>query len=617
MKRYLLILLTALVFWGCAAEPQPETTLPAPSETQATETTVVIPDGLYDAESYLDAATSGALQVYPLNRSDAIHVVRMGQDLLLFSGENATTLTKLTGDTRYISAVANLNCIIRADDPAVQVSEKGVTYYDEAARQLVFLDANLKEGARVSLPAQMIGRPALSANRKNLYYHTESSIRTIDLDSGIDSLLLESSFTVEAITALHCADSIIGCRILDATGIPSTLFVSVKNGEALGETRNELPLYTSSSRYFTLQMDGIYCEYLTGAVGEPANTLHYNSFITTAHPVLDANGVVIQSTTAQETTNLEFINLETGKRTGHLEYPGMVTPESVIADAAGTGVWFLCYDENYGSQILCHWEPARSTIADERIYVVDRFTLQNPDREGLAQCQALADQIRTSRGVKVIIGADAAKENSPSMTLESEYQSWVILQALEKLDRELSIYPSNFLDQLTGPTGSPLRICLVRSMTSWEAEEDLTCLLYRDQAADPYIYLPVTEDWESDFQHQLFHVIESYVIMSCPTYDSWNSLNPKGFQYALRYNVESSDALQPLVESGAFVNLYATSFPKEDRAMTMMAALASDNEGCFESKVMQSKLQLLCTGIRKAFGYQKSNQVFLWEQYLK
>ena len=231
MKRYIALLLTALILCGCAAEPQPESTaLPETSEILVTETTapVVIPEGLYDAESYLEEMTSGALQVYPLNRSDAVAVVRMGADLLLFSGENATTLTKLSGDTRYISAVANLNCVIDAANPSVKVSEKGVTYFDEASRELVFLDANLKEGNRVAMPEDMVGTPALSANRKNLYYHTEDTLRTIDLDSGLNILIREMGLPIDSIQALHANDSILACQVTDSYGTPSTLFLSRK-----------------------------------------------------------------------------------------------------------------------------------------------------------------------------------------------------------------------------------------------------------------------------------------------------------------------------------------------------------------------------------------------------
>ena len=618
MKRCIPILLAALLLWGCGAEPQPETTVPAPTETQqATETTPTIPEGLYDPDSYLEEATNGALQVYPLNRGDAVEIVRMGEDLLLFSGENATTLTRLSGDSRYISAVANLNCLIRAADPAVKVSEKGVTYFDEATRELVFLDASLKEGTRFPMPADMVGSPALSSNRKNLYYHTGTTLRTIDLDSGLNMLIREMGSAIDRVLSLQCEDRVISCQVTDPYGTMSTLFLSVDTGETLWETRNELALATNGTQYFARYMDGIYPEYLVGNAGEWQKLLQYNGFTTTAHPVLEANGVVVQSTSAQGTTVLEFCSLESGKRTAQLEFPGFVEPTSVLADPQGSGIWFLCYDDSYGGHILCRWEPARSTVADERVYLTDRYTLENPDWASLGYCQSLAEEMLTEYGVTVLLGTDALWEASTTLELEGEHQTWTIYYALENLRSLLSVYPKDMIDQLAGPTGSPLRICLVRDFDSREADEDLRCLLYRDANADPYLFLALGEDWAADFHHQLFHIIESFVIMSCPAYDSWNSLNPKDFQYTLRYLDEPTDALQGFLESGSFVNLYATSFPKEDRAMTFVAALEGDTESLFQSKVMQSKLKLLSTGIRTAFGYKKSDMTFLWEQYLQ
>ena len=617
MKRCIPILLAALLLWGCGGEPQPETTVPAPTETQqATETTPTIPNGLYDPDSDLEEATSGALQVYPLNRSDAVEIVQMGEDLLLFSGENATTLTRLSGDSRYISAVANLNCLIRASDPAVKVSEKGVTYYDETTRELVFLDASLKEGTRFPMPDDMVGSPALSSNRKSLYYHTGTTLRAIDLDSGLNMLIREMGSGIDRILSLQCDDRVLSCQVTDPYGSESTLFLSVDTGETLWETRNGLTLATNGTQYFARYMDGVYPEYLVGNAGEWQKLLQYNGFTTTAHPVLEANGIVIQSTAAQGTTVLEFCSLESGKRSAQLEFPSYVEPTSVLADNQG-GIWFLCYDEGYSGHILCRWEPARSTIADERIYLTDRYTLENPDWASLGYCQTLAEEMLTEYGVTILLGTDALWEASTALELEGEHQTWTIYYALENLKDLLSVYPRDMLDQLSGPTGSPLRICLVRDFDSREADEDLKCLLYRDANADPYLFLALGEDWAADFHHQLFHIIESFVIMSCPTYDSWNSLNSKDFQYTLRYLEEPTDALQGFLESGSFVNLYATSFPKEDRAMTFVAALEAGNEDLFQSKVMQSKLKLLSSGIRTAFGYKKSETAFLWEQYLQ
>jgi hypothetical protein len=49
----------------------------------------------------------------------------------------------------------------------------------------------------------------------------------------------------------------------------------------------------------------------------------------------------------------------------------------------------------------------------------------------------------------------------------------------------------------------------------------------------------------------------------------------------------------------------------------MEYAMRAGNESFFESEIMQKKLRQLCLGIRKAFGLEKSNESFFWEQYLK
>ena len=613
MKRMFPILLIALMLWGCSADPQPAA-IPTEATAPAAETTAPTPVGFYDSESTLEAATNGALLVYPLYRPDGAQIVPMGDGLLLFSGEDATTLTLLAGDDLYVKAAANLNCLIQADDPAVQVSDKGVTYYDEATRELVFLDVQLKEGTRMAMPADMVGAPALSSNRKNLYYCTETALRTIELDSGLDILLREMPSTQHRITALHCSDMILACQITDDRGGERSLFVSAENGRTLHETDHVLDLATQGSRYFARHVDGTYPEYLTGTIQSAVSQLYYDSFRTRACPVLDAEGVLLCSESRQGGTLLEFCDLSSGRRTSLLDAGQVIEPLSVTADE--DSLLMLCYDESYGCSVIYRWNLTRSTVADDRSYVGPRYTVDNPDQDALAQCRTLADQIGQRHGIAIRLWTDATAETSQDLVLTPEHQAPVILQWLEELDQLLDTYPAGLLQQLTDHSGAPLDISLIRSFEAADPGEDLSCLLHLDAAADPHLFVTLDENWQTDLHHQLFHVMETHVLTTSPTYDSWSTLNPKNFHYTLQYLEEATDALQGVLESGAFVNLYATSFPKEDRAMTMLAALEPGNEALFESRVMQSKLKLLCSGIRTAFGYKKSPEVFLWEQYL-
>ena len=235
----------------------------------------------------------------------------------------------------------------------------------------------------------------------------------------------------------------------------------------------------------------------------------------------------------------------------------------------------------------------------------------------LFRSRTFADQLEQRHGVKLLYWTDAVTEGSADLILEPEYQPMAIAQWLKEIDQMLTVYPSGFLGQLAKKSGSPLRICLVRSFEAKDPGEDISCLLHLDASADPYIFVTMEGDWKTDFTHQLFHVIDTHVLTTSSAYDAWTSLNPKNFQYTLRYGVEPTSVILTYVASGTFVNVHATSFPKEDRAMTMLAALETGNETAFQSRVMQSKLKLLCEGIRDAFGYTKRPEVFLWEQYLK
>ena len=612
MKPFIPALLAALMLCGCVAAPQSPTETTSPPVTEAAP---AAPVGFYDPGSELEARTDGALTVYPLYRSDAYRIVTMDSGVLLFSGETRTTLTLLAGEDLYVKASANLDCFLPAGDPSVQVSEKGVTYYDSNTRELVFLDASLKEGTRFSVPGDMAGTPALSANRKSLYYCTENALRVMELDTGLTSLIREISGSSHRISGLHCADMIVACQVTDAYGEEQTVFVSSENGRTLWETFNSLSLATRGSRYFARNLDGIYPEYLTGAVNDPVLLLDYNGFETNAYPVLALDGALLL--TGVEQTTLEFLELSTGRRTSFLECPGILQPLCVTADAAGGSILMLCYDESYECNTICRWTLSRSTIADDRRHLTERPTKEHPDLAALEACETTAAELGQRHGVQIHVWQDALSEDSGTLSLEPEHQAQATAQWLEELDRLLSVYPSDLLGQLAGPSGAPLQISLVRSFHSQAPAEELCCLLHLDSEADPHLFIALDEDWQADFQHQLFHVIETHVLTTCSAYDSWNSLNPKSFRYTLDYSAEISDALQPVLEEGSFINLYATSFPREDRAMTMLAALEPDNEACFQNPTMQSKLKLLCSGIRKAFGYKKSPEVFLWEQYLK
>ena len=113
MKRILTLLLALCLLSGCAQDV-PETT--AVTETAVT-TAATTPDGFYDPDSILQQQYSEGIRVYPLDRTDAYGLAAFRDGLLLFSGDERTTLTVLRGEDLYPAAQLQLDFFLAVEIP--------------------------------------------------------------------------------------------------------------------------------------------------------------------------------------------------------------------------------------------------------------------------------------------------------------------------------------------------------------------------------------------------------------------------------------------------------------------------------------------------------------------
>lgn len=621
MKRHWLpFCLAALLLAGCGT--QPDANVPNSEPDAIVETTPAEPTGYYDPDSSLEASSQGAVRLYPLNRSDSEAIYLMGDDLLLVSGIEGTTLSVLSGNNLYVSAAANLDCYIDSASGAFCVSEKGVTYYDEPHHSLVFLDTSLKEVNRISLPEDIIGQPALSSDRNSLYYCTSDALRVIDLETGLDRLLREMAYPYQALKKLQCNDTVLECSIEDPDGGEKDLFISTETGETLWETAGSTTLWTYGSSYFCIHFDGAYPEHLAGTAGQEPSMLIQEDFDITAYPVLDVNGAVMVTSGAGITTELNYYDLGTGMRTASLQLAEEANLWSIQAEPDADCVWVLGYDPAYECDVLYRWDLTKSAAEDPRIYLTKRRSADAPDTEGLNACIETARTISDRYGVEILLWQDAVAVQPWDYTLTAEYQVPLIQHSLEILDNALSSFPDGFLKKAAyGTSSRALRICLVRGISGNSDAGVLNEALgiqFWDNSEDAFIALTQGTQMEQSFYHELFHIIESRVMSKCAAYDNWNDLNPEGFDYDYDYvkNLAREDYDWVEGETRAFIDLYSMSFPKEDRARIMEYAMMAGNESCFETDAMQQKLRQLCIGIREAFGLEESAETFRWEQYL-
>ena len=615
MRKIWLVLFPALLLLcGCTTQKPEvapaEVTAPTFFTTEPTE-----PVGFYQPDSPVEVCTNGAIQVFPLDIPDAAGFRFLGEDILLFSGSDHTTLTLLGGSRRYVKTQLELSHSVSAENPAVVVSAQGVTYVAPETHELIFLNESLKEISRIPLPEEC-GNLVLSKNRSKLYYCTDNALRVLDLETGIDRMLKEMYFPSQKLLGLHCDDTVIQCCATFDDGSQHTLFFHEADGSLLYETAKDIPLWTQGDTYFATHRNGAYQELISGSRQDEPMLLVPEADYDGMVPILSQNALLMHRQNEYGQTVLDCYSLESGLHFAQAVLPGSCRPKDIQADPSSGRIWFLCTDSS-NQDLLCAWDPSRSATNSDTYYLQPRYDRDNPDLEGLDACKLLARDLSIKHDVQIFIWRDATALQPWDYTLVPEYQVPLIRKKLLQLDEILSNYPAGFLKEAASQTGNGrLTICLVRSINgnpNTNALATAVGLQYWDQDARAYLAITPGDDMARHIYHELFHIIDSRVLSSCSAYDNWNKLNPKGFSYGSDTS-EHKDLT--LGENRYFIDLYSTRYAKEDRARIMEYAMLDGQQEVFQSASMQAKLRQLCLGIREAFGLQSTAEGYHWEQYL-
>lgn len=617
MKKHLsALILACLMLCGCGAErPAEETTDPI-AETEAAAAPTTAPVGLYDAGSAPELRYGGALRTYPLNLPDTLGMHALGEDLLVLSGREATTLTRLSGEDLHIAASTQLAFSLSPEDASLRITGGGISYYDPDARQTVVLDGSLKEIRHIAAPEDLVGAPILSADRNTLYYCTGSAIRAWDLETGIRRVLKEIT-QAQSVTGLHMEDTVLQCRVLDG-GRERTLFLSTEDGRTLYDRNGSMTLRTLEDRYYASFPTGAVQALLFGQGGDEPLALLPGDITARCFFLETNHAAVTSSVLSDNEIQLDYYDLETGLRCSTLTLDAPSHPAAVQAAPDGS-VYVLAYSTDYASDTIYRWNVNALPLSEDTDYTGTYYTAAEPDADGIAQCQAYAAEIGSKYGIEVLIWEDALALQPWDYDLEAEYLVPVLQRELALLDARLGQFPEGFLeDTLSHFTG--LKIGLVRSLTGTaeSGSVDTAAGVQFFEGTDACIVLAVGETSEKALYHELYHVMETHILNESIAFDQWERLNPEGFAYDYDYqaNAQRDGSAYLQEETRSFIDTYSMSFPKEDRARILEYAMTPGNEAFFRSPYMQAKLMQLCSGIREAYGLKKSEETFLWEQYL-
>ena len=584
MKKPIVILLAPVLLCGCAANV--ERTAPT-DPTQATaEPAQADMVSLYDGDSAAEKDSSGAVKAYPLGDGSYTDLFAMGDKLLVVSAGG--DITMLQGDEGQI--VATVAATPSEDGLHLWTSQNGAGYYVRESGEVVLLDGGLRELFRIPMPKDMVGDPVILLQRNEVFYCTASEIRAMDIQTGISRLVRSHSCASQQLIGGYFGDTVVGCRIADEQGNEKVIYMYADNGTVVAEDPTLGTLHTVGMQYFAIRTDDTHTQVLFGDAQSETMCLETDHEGLTQ--ALALNGAV-RCSADENALTLDFYDFASGTNSAKVVLPQMGLP--VTAVAMEDAFWFVV------DKTLYRWDPAMSATGDETNYVVQLYTQQNPDTDGLALCQSRAEELE-AYGIDLRIWTDATADTG-DYTCQPEYRVGATENALTRLEEVLKLFPEGFL----ATTGS-IRLSVVRTV----GQENVSVQYWQGNTC--CIIVP-TERVAEGFLWGLGCGLDARLLGNSRKLDNWNSLNPDGFEYTYDYgkNTAREDSEKYL---DAFVDAVAMSYPTEDRARLFAAALASGNEELFAKEILQEKLLCLCKAIREAYHAEKDTQIFPWELYL-
>ena len=608
MKRIICAVLVCLLLCGCGG-PAVEDTRPVQPAVVPTE-----PSGSYEAGSPLEQSSGGAVRVYPQTIEAIWDIRTMGQDVLVFSGTDTLTLTRLTGENLFRIAQTELDIYISADAPSLYISEDRVIYYDYQTRELVHLDGQLQPIRRVAMPEDLTGEPVLTKDRSRFYYCTAQGLRYLDMESGISRLVKEMHFADQFVQDLLLGDSVVRVAVADEDGWGETLFLDAETGALMGAIQDEMQLTSGEDWFYASRQEGLICQMIFGN-GEEVHQLHPKDYMDSGVFIPDCHGAVLSHWENEELT-LDYYDLASGCRTNSLQM-GAQCPVSLTGGENGL-LYFLIFRED-GTQAICRWDTKTAKIEEDTAYTGPWYTMDSPDKAGLAECRAYAEKLSQQFSLNIQLVPEAINLKPENYDLIPEYQVPVIWDALTQLETLLRAYPAGmFPASVEGLENGKLTLLLVRDIRGSYTPGSLDGLhFWLDD--ESFVALAMGDTLERTVYHQLFHALETRLLSRSIACYRWDELNPKGFAYDYDYIAnQSRDGSEYLEDTTrSFIDTYSMSFPKEDRARVMEYACMPGNESYFISYTMQKKLRALCEGIREAYDLQDYPEALLWEQYLE
>ena len=199
-------------------------------------------------------------------------------------------------------------------------------------------------------------------------------------------------------------------------------------------------------------------------------------------------------------------------------------------------------------------------------------------------------------------------------------------RTLSILERTLDKYPEGFFEQLLCGNLTGIRIEIVHNLKDTRTQEgdafDTFAAFVRQMNDQRLMVLDAKAMQESTIYHEFSHMIDARLeydagLRSDALYSeqAWLDLQPEGYEFPWSF-ADVPDYVYEAAENGYFISAYGGTYPTEDRAMLLEAAMIGYYAPFEMNATMMEKLNYYSACIRDCFDTTGWPAVTRWEEPL-
>lgn len=287
------------------------------------------------------------------------------------------------------------------------------------------------------------------------------------------------------------------------------------------------------------------------------------------------------------------------------------------------GYFLIAHSGLFGNSSLLFWDLEVPTKGKDLEVTLENSYGGDLEKDGLQSCYEKAVELSQKYGVEIKIGEQCEVDFGGYRTSQVT-KPLTIHVALKELDKALSSYPQGFLQQLIYGEQQKIEISFVGDLVENAISEyGAEAFASRREGKNILVANITAGNLEQTFYHEIMHLMDYRMEYDTATgknnvynEDAWKALNPAEFSYRDSYEVIEDEEYEKAHQDW-FVDGYAKTYAKEDRARIMENAAAGNVEVFKGKPHLIAKLEYLCQYIRNGFDTTGWPEKTVWEETLE